>query len=127
MQSMKPQPNIQCSHCSHKWFTGSKAKAATCPFCQLKTSNPQTTVIDMKPLYLKYVRDMKPEPKKIPKIPPLDYVTNRAQLEQEFIELYKHTWIKNGGSVRPVGLKKIPSRSLARYIEIAKIPLKVVS
>ena len=60
-----------------------------------------------------------PNKQETPKIVPLDYATRRAQVEQEFIERFHHCWTVDGGTVRPVGLKKMTLRGLERCIENA--------
>jgi ribosomal protein S27E len=36
---MKPETNITCEKCGHKWFTNSKMIKLNCPSCRKITSN----------------------------------------------------------------------------------------
>ena len=51
----------------------------------------------------------------------------REQLEKEFVEIFRHNWASDGGSVRPVGLRKMTKRELKHCIDIEKRSLTEVS
>jgi hypothetical protein len=51
----------------------------------------------------------------------------REQLEKEFVEIFRHNWASDGGSVRPVGLRKMTKRELKHCIDTETKPLMEVS
>jgi len=51
----------------------------------------------------------------------------REKLEKEFVEIFRHNWVSDGGSVRPVGLRKMTKRELKHCIDTETKPLTEVS